>query len=130
MYHIRSPHMRTERMKLWYTAMQCVTSHPDMYIVHAYQYTLQTTNQGAPAFVRVFKYPDLEKPVASKSFFKADTVDLMWNSTGSHLLVHTHVAVDASNKSYYGENHLYYMSAKGDFDAIVQLGVCSYHASQ
>jgi hypothetical protein len=47
---------------------------------------------------------------------------LMWNSTGTHLLVHTHVAVDASNKSYYGENHLYYMSVKGD-GVMVQLGV-------
>jgi translation initiation factor 2A len=72
--------------------------------------------------VRIYQYPNIQTPIASKSFFKADTVDLMWNSTGTHLLVHTHVAVDASNKSYYGENHLYYMSIKGD-GVMVQLGV-------
>eukprot|EP00123_Amoebidium_parasiticum_P012283 comp21249_c0_seq1/m.28949 comp21249_c0_seq1/g.28949 ORF comp21249_c0_seq1/g.28949 comp21249_c0_seq1/m.28949 type:complete len:600 (-) comp21249_c0_seq1:480-2279(-) len=77
--------------------------------------------KGQPAFVRIYNVPNLEQPFAQKSFYKAETVDFEWNCLGTALLVHTHVAVDASNKSYYGENNLYYMSATSDVQCNVQL---------
>ncbi|KNC81195.1 hypothetical protein SARC_06478 [Sphaeroforma arctica JP610] len=80
------------------------------------------TKKGIPAKVVIYKYPNLEKVVTSKSFFKADTVDLNWNSTGTALLIHTHVHVDQSNKSYYGENQLYFLSADGSTSSNVELG--------
>ena len=41
--------------------------------------------QGAPSFVRLYEYPRLEGPgaiVASKSFYRADTVSFLWNNKG------------------------------------------------
>eukprot|EP01134_Creolimax_fragrantissima_P001319 CFRG1319T1 len=80
------------------------------------------TKKGQPARVNIYRYPNLEKVVATKSFFKADTVDMSWNSTGTALLIHTHVHVDQSNKSYYGENKLYFISADGSTSCNVELG--------
>eukprot|EP00124_Ichthyophonus_hoferi_P001370 Ihof_evm4s69 gene=Ihof_evmTU4s69 len=78
-------------------------------------------SKGGPAFVRIYNFPNLVQPFAQKSFFKADTVEFEWNCEGTALLVHTQVAVDVSNKSYYGENNLYYMSAVADVQCNVPL---------
>lgn len=77
--------------------------------------------KGQPAFVRVFRYPQFENHSASKSFFKAQDCSFKWNSNGSSLLITTHVDVDKSGKSYYGETSLYFLSSDGKFDCNVAL---------
>lgn len=76
--------------------------------------------KGAPSMCRLFKYPNLEmnQPVASKSFFQADKVDMMWNRKGNGLILMTSTDVDASGVSYYGKQALHYMTPKGDSCAI------------
>nr|CAB3241525.1 eukaryotic translation initiation factor 2A [Phallusia mammillata] len=78
--------------------------------------------KGAPSSVRVFEYPKFsaDDVVANKSFFKADSVDILWNNRGTELLVKTTVDVDTTGESYYGEQSLHYMSASGE-TAIVSL---------
>jgi translation initiation factor 2A len=75
----------------------------------------------SPASVRLFQYPNFASPVALKSFFKADHVQLMWNKQGSHLLALVSTEVDQTGKSYYGESNLYFLSARGGFDCHVTL---------
>uniref|UniRef100_A0A182QIU0 Eukaryotic translation initiation factor 2A n=1 Tax=Anopheles farauti TaxID=69004 RepID=A0A182QIU0_9DIPT len=72
--------------------------------------------KGAPSMCRLFKYPNLEmnQPVASKSFFQADKVDMIWNRKGSGLILLTSTEVDTSGESYYGKQALHYMTPKGD----------------
>ena len=67
--------------------------------------------KGAPAVLRLWKHPDFGEGrfLASKSFYKADQVNMRWRPTGGALLVHTHTDVDTSGKSYMGETGLYYM---------------------
>jgi len=45
----------------------------------------------------------------------------MWNSVGKAIIILTHVEVDKSGKSYYGESHLYYLTVDGKFDCNIQL---------
>ncbi|XP_065887249.1 eukaryotic translation initiation factor 2A-like [Dysidea avara] len=70
-------------------------------------------SKGAPSFVRMYTYPNLSAVVASRSFYKADTVNFAWNRKGTAVLVVTATDVDKSGASYYGEQGLYYLSAKG-----------------
>ncbi|XP_052869752.1 eukaryotic translation initiation factor 2A [Anopheles cruzii] len=72
--------------------------------------------KGGPSMCRLFKYPCLEmnQPVASKSFFQADKVDMMWNRRGTGLILMTSTDVDQSGVSYYGKQALHYMTPKGD----------------
>jgi hypothetical protein len=46
---------------------------------------------------------------------------MLWNATGTALLVETHTQIDSSGKSYYGESSLYYLSADGTLDINVPL---------
>ena len=70
-----------------------------------------TTKQ--PAFIRIFKMPELKERMASKSFYKADTCEFKWSPTGADLLALT--STETSQESYYGENMLYLLNArKGD----------------
>lgn len=39
-----------------------------------------------PSFVRLFKHPNVEVPIANKSFFNADRVEFKWNKTGYILM--------------------------------------------
>ncbi|XP_077987578.1 eukaryotic translation initiation factor 2A-like [Glandiceps talaboti] len=78
-------------------------------------------SKGAPSFVRVYKYPNLEGPgstVANKSFFKADQVTMLWNKKGTDLLVITTTDVDKTGASYYGEQTLHYISASGETSVV------------
>eukprot|EP00126_Sphaerothecum_destruens_P012833 Sdes_comp21969_c0_seq1m20514 len=43
--------------------------------------------KGQPSSVKIYNYTDLKTPTASKCFFNADRVEMMWNSTGTSLLV-------------------------------------------
>lgn len=92
--------------------------------------------KGAPSVVRIYKYPLFTGPgsvISNKSFYKADTVQMKWDNDGMtfslyippsplHLflfigkgvLVITTTEVDKSGASYYGEQHLYYLTVKGD----------------
>ncbi|XP_074633342.1 eukaryotic translation initiation factor 2A-like isoform X2 [Acropora palmata] len=77
--------------------------------------------KGAPSFVRLFRHPNFGSPLANKSFFKADRVTLLWNKTGTAVLILTSTDVDKSGASYYGEQTLQFVSTSGD-SSMVQLG--------
>ncbi|KAH7340102.1 translation initiation factor eIF-2A [Rhizoctonia solani] len=78
--------------------------------------------KGAPATVRIYSLAALGgDPTSQKTFFKADKAAFKWNAAGTHVLLFTQTDVDKSNKSYYGETNLYFLSAKGDFDCRVTL---------
>lgn len=60
-------------------------------------------------------------PISQKTFFKADKIQIKWNTAGTALLFLTSTDVDKTGKSYYGETNLYMMSTRGDFDCRVAL---------
>lgn len=72
--------------------------------------------------MRLFQAPNFELPVANKSFFKADQVNVLWNRQGTACLVSTQTEVDSTGKSYYGETNLYFLSVKDGVSTHVQLG--------
>ena len=63
-----------------------------------------------PAFVRIFKLPEMKEKLANKAFYKADNCTFYWSSTGNHLLALA--STDTSQDSYYGENTLYLLNAR------------------
>mmetsp|Transcript_81891 Transcript_81891/g.210975 ORF Transcript_81891/g.210975 Transcript_81891/m.210975 type:complete len:635 (+) Transcript_81891:177-2081(+) len=75
--------------------------------------------KGAPARCQVFNLSSPKVPTATKTFYKAQTVTMLWNNTGSSLLVHTQQEVDDTGKSYYGGSHLYFMRADGEESCII-----------
>ena len=80
--------------------------------------------KSAPATVQLIEL-GLEssgKPLATKSFFRADTCTFYWNKLGTNVIVFTHTDVDATGQSYYGETQLYYLSIAGNYEARVDLG--------
>lgn len=84
--------------------------------------------KGAPASVRIYSLSSLiptpeetPMPVSQKTFFKADKIQMKWNTAGTGLLFVTSTDVDKTGKSYYGETNLYMMSTRGDFDCRVAL---------
>jgi len=76
---------------------------------------------GVPASIRIFSLGNFEVPTLIKTFFKADSVEMLWNKLGVSLLVWTHTEVDASGLSYYGEASLYYFSIAGKFECRVPI---------
>ncbi|KAG4086302.1 eIF2A-domain-containing protein [Neocallimastix lanati (nom. inval.)] len=76
---------------------------------------------GVPASIRIFSLGNFEIPILIKTFFKADSVEMLWNKLGVSLLVWTHTEVDASGLSYYGEASLYYFSIAGKFECRVPI---------
>ncbi|XP_055546327.1 eukaryotic translation initiation factor 2A [Wyeomyia smithii] len=86
--------------------------------------------KGAPSMCRMFRYPNLEsnQPIASKSFFQADKVDMMWNQKGTGLLLLTSTDVDQTGVSYYGKTALHFMTTKGDSFAVQLSTEGSIHA--
>ncbi|KAH9514684.1 Eukaryotic translation initiation factor 2A [Bulinus truncatus] len=72
-------------------------------------------SKGQPSFARIYQYPNFAGPeslLANKSFFKADRVNFYWNKIGTCLLVLT--STESSDSSYYGEQALHFLSAKGE----------------
>ncbi|KAG9092336.1 hypothetical protein FRC06_000142 [Ceratobasidium sp. 370] len=70
--------------------------------------------KGAPATVRIHSLVTLAgAPTSQKTFYKADKATFKWNAAGTHVLLLTQTDVDKSNKSYYGETNMYFLSAKG-----------------
>ncbi|XP_063707650.1 eukaryotic translation initiation factor 2A-like [Culicoides brevitarsis] len=72
--------------------------------------------KGAPSMCKLFKYPNIDapQPIAQKSFFQADNVQMMWNARGTGLLLLTSTDVDATGVSYYGKQALHFINTKGD----------------
>lgn len=72
--------------------------------------------KGGPSQCKIFKYPDLQaaQPVAFKSFFQADSVEMLWNRRGNGLLLLTSTDVDQTGASYYGKQMLHFMSTRGE----------------
>ena len=81
--------------------------------------------KGQPAAVKIFNVPDFGTAISQKTFFKGDKVQLKWNDDGSALIVLAQTEVDKSGKSYYGETTMYLLSADGQFDARITLGIMS-----
>lgn len=84
--------------------------------------------KGAPASVRIYPLASLvpepqsaPAPVSQKMFFKADKIQMKWNTQGTAVLFATSTDHDKTGKSYYGETNLYMMSTRGDFDCRVAL---------
>ena len=77
--------------------------------------TFVPEKKGAPAVLRLWTYPDFGEGrfLATKSFYKADQVNMRWCPTGGALLVHTHTETDKTGKSYMGETGLYFMPLDG-----------------
>lgn len=81
--------------------------------------------KGAPGFVGIWdvtslgKSQDAPAPIARRSFFRANSVRLYWNSTGTALLAITAADVDVTNQSYYGEQKIHYLAADGTNDCLV-----------
>ena len=40
-----------------------------------------------PSAIRLYQYPNVESPIANKSFFNADKVDFKWNKSGKYILI-------------------------------------------
>jgi translation initiation factor 2A len=90
--------------------------------------------KGAPACIQLYKLsfsPSATSTsqenstfslVTKKSFYRADSVQFLWNAMGTNLLAYTHTDVDKTGQSYYGETNLYYLSANGSFDCRIDLG--------
>eukprot|EP00931_Biecheleriopsis_adriatica_P050782 TRINITY_DN29427_c0_g1_i1.p1 TRINITY_DN29427_c0_g1~~TRINITY_DN29427_c0_g1_i1.p1 ORF type:complete len:657 (-),score=180.27 TRINITY_DN29427_c0_g1_i1:39-1961(-) len=76
-------------------------------------------SKGQPARCQVFKLDDCKVATAAKNFFKAQTVTMKWNNTGTALLVKTSMEVDDTGKSYYGGSNLYFIRADGEESALV-----------
>ncbi|TKA50047.1 hypothetical protein B0A53_06493 [Rhodotorula sp. CCFEE 5036] len=77
--------------------------------------------KGAPASVKIHGLGTLAIPSGSKTFYKADKVQMKWNKSGTNLLFLTQTDVDKTGKSYYGESNLYLMNSAGQFDCRVTL---------
>lgn len=76
-------------------------------------------SKGQPAKCQIFRLDDPSQATASKNFFKAQSVTMKWNNTGSSLLVKTSMEVDDTGKSYYGGSNLYFLRADGEESCIV-----------
>lgn len=58
---------------------------------------------------------------------QANQVKLMWAATGQALLALTSSDSDPTNRSYYGDAKLHFLSADGRNDVLVQLKVATTH---
>lgn len=79
---------------------------------------IPATTKGQPSFARLFKYPNFENVIASKSFFQADRVEMKWNPKGNAVLLITATDVDKTGQSYYGKTMLHYLDTKGETSMI------------
>ena len=74
-----------------------------------------------PAVMKLFSYPNLSEPVASKKMFRASDAEFFWSPTGSAVLIRTSTDVDTSGGSYYGESKLTFISSDGKSEGTVAL---------
>ncbi|KXS20117.1 eIF2A-domain-containing protein [Gonapodya prolifera JEL478] len=83
--------------------------------------------KGQPGSVKIFSLTAAVSnpnpaPLASKTFFKAEKAQFIWNGVGTAVLVLTQTEVASGNVNYYGDSALYYLSTNGKYDARVTLG--------
>ncbi|XP_062522104.1 eukaryotic translation initiation factor 2A-like isoform X2 [Corticium candelabrum] len=107
----------TDRLRLQNVAKFSISPAGSPYRIAAYV----PGSKGAPSFVRLYQYPNFDSPssaLANKSFFKADQVELYWNSTGTGLLVLTMVEIDTTGSSYYGEQGLHFVGIDGESSVV------------
>ncbi|XP_071547528.1 eukaryotic translation initiation factor 2A [Panulirus ornatus] len=70
-----------------------------------------------PAYVHLYRFPHFHEnsnALANKSFFEVDSVQNYWNKQSSACLLLTAAEVAKSGGSYYGDQMLFYLSARGD----------------
>ncbi|EFC40246.1 eukaryotic translation initiation factor 3 subunit 9-like protein [Naegleria gruberi] len=85
-------------------------------------YTYNTNKSTEQNSVRLYKLPNVKRPTATKHFsHDVDSVEMRWNKVGTALLVYTTTNTDQSDKSYYGENKLYYVRSNGNLSKDIQL---------
>lgn len=79
--------------------------------------------KGVPASVQIFACGKemQSQPVARRSFFRCDTVQLKWNRGSTGLLAVAQADVDKTNQSYYGESKLNYLTTNGSHEGLVPL---------
>ncbi|XP_034939698.1 eukaryotic translation initiation factor 2A [Chelonus insularis] len=72
--------------------------------------------QGQPSIAQIVQYPnfDTTQSLARKSFFQSDSVQFLWNTNGTSVLVITSSDVDVTGASYYGKQALHYLNVKGE----------------
>lgn len=71
--------------------------------------------KGSPSMARLFKYgPNMDTPIASKSFSQADKVEMFWNKKGNGCLIMASSDVDSTGVSYYGKQALHFLATNGD----------------
>lgn len=76
-------------------------------------------SRGQPAKCKTYNLDDPHAPTAMKSFFKVNSVEMVWNNTGSAVLVKAIQDVDDTGKNYYGNTNLYFMRSDGQEDCRV-----------
>jgi len=74
---------------------------------------------GQPSFIKLFQYPKFDVPVANKTFFQSDKVEMWWNRKGTGALIMASMEVDKTGSSYYGKQSLHFVSVKGDTAMVV-----------
>eukprot|EP01105_Mastigella_eilhardi_P010223 TRINITY_DN2394_c0_g1_i1.p1 TRINITY_DN2394_c0_g1~~TRINITY_DN2394_c0_g1_i1.p1 ORF type:complete len:591 (-),score=140.90 TRINITY_DN2394_c0_g1_i1:129-1865(-) len=80
--------------------------------------------KGVPAAVAIYQYPRFgdSMQLSRKSFFKAETCDLLWSFDSRSLLCLSKTDADPSGKSYYGQTGLHIMfPSDASSNAIVTL---------
>ena len=82
-------------------------------------------SKGGPASVQMQDYSKFlpadakgenPQPVCHKSFFRCSSIKIMWSSLGTAVLALAASDVDKTNKSYYGESALMYLSSDGTWN--------------
>ncbi|CAN6802148.1 unnamed protein product [Brassica oleracea] len=79
--------------------------------------------KGSPGSVQIFgcgKEAE-SQPSARRSFFRCSSVQFRWNHGSTGLLVVVQSDVDKTNKSYYGETKLHYLTVDGTHEGLVPL---------
>ncbi|KAH0874786.1 hypothetical protein HID58_072148 [Brassica napus] len=79
--------------------------------------------KGSPGSVQIFgcgKEAE-SQPSARRSFFRCSSVQFNWNHGSTGLLVVVQSDVDKTNKSYYGETKLHYLTVDGTHEGLVPL---------
>ncbi|KAJ3126807.1 hypothetical protein HK098_007101 [Nowakowskiella sp. JEL0407] len=66
----------------------------------------------APGALKLFDFTS-HSLLASKSFYKADSISFFWNFVGTSLLGLTKSDMDTTGKSYYGDTNLFLLSVSG-----------------
>ncbi len=73
--------------------------------------------KGEPARVNIYGSDDYACVKASKTFFRAETLEFHWSPNGSVVLLQTYT--DTSSDTYYGESNLYLLHTDASYDCVI-----------